>query len=172
MANSNTDWDDDDDGNPSGNDSNDGKQKTPPGGLREHAKQVAKENAELKAQLEKMQQAQQVERVEKIVKNKGFLPDVAELVPAHLASDDAAVEKWLADREKVLGKIPVEETVEQGFGDDVEDEEMAAYGRVSRVSQASLPATKAADLRAAIAGAKTRAELDEVMRKQGNQYVA
>jgi len=171
MATNNTNWDSDDD-----DDQTDEQQTKPKGGgLRAHAEQVKRENEELKNQLAALQAAERKRTVATALASKGFPSEVAEFVPDSVASDETALEKWLTEKEKVFKPAQVkteDEQVNTGFDDDDESmQDIDAWGRISRVNSASMPASKASDTMAAIQNAKSREELEAVLRKFGNQNI-
>lgn len=166
MGQNDDDWDDsnDDDSQPTQQNTNSGK------GLRSHAKTLERENSDLKAKLAALEEVSRRERVSKAVEAKGFPKDVVDLIPATVSQDDATLEKWLSEKEALFARNspPKEETVSQGFP---EDEEIEAFERLSRVQSAAIPAGREADLKARIHAAKNRAELDAILREQGNRNV-
>lgn len=164
MATGN-DWDLDDD---EGTENNEQQAKQQPkGGLRAHAEQVKRENAELLERVAKFEAAERTRNLETAIKAKGFDPAVAGLVPQGVSSDED-VTKWLEANAKLFRSAKQaddggSEVEEPELGEDVE-----AFERVSRVSASALPPTKQADTRAAIANAKTREDLNTVLRGFGN----
>lgn len=165
----NTNWDSDDDDQDEGQ-----QQQKPKGGLREYAEQQKRENAELKEKLEKLEKAEKLRNVENAVKAKGYDPMVANLVPADIASDSAQVEKWLSDHEKLFkpqGSVQEQQVQDEEVDEDELSDDVDAFGRISRVSTSALPPAKEADTLAAIKNAKTRDELDGILRKFGNTNV-
>lgn len=171
MATGNTNWESDDEDDPDNEGTQSQEDKTAKG-LRSHARKVDRENQELKTRLAEFETAARKGLVEKAVTAKGYDPMVVELVPDSVASDEAALEKWLSERDKLFGKAKQEEApVEQGTNDDgFEDGD--GWTRMQRVSASALPATKQADTLAAIKNAKSREELSEVLRGFGNPYVS
>lgn len=184
MATGNNSWspDDDDDVDPNEG-QNQQTQGKPSGGLRAHAEQVKRENAELKAALEKLETERRTENVKSAITAKGYDPQIADLVPKEIASDKAELDKWLKERAglfKTVGKKNVDgdegEPVDEGEPeDDLDSEELSddadAWGRISRVSSSGLPPSKQGDTLAAIHNAKDRKEMDAVLRKFGNKNV-
>lgn len=170
MANDD-DWDDDD---PQPNAADNNNNDKAPKGLRAHAKKVEDELKAANARLKELEDAARKDRVTKAVAAKGFDPAVAEVVPADVAADDTALEKWLTAKESLFAKAAKTEDamVPTGFEEDALDEDADGIMRISQVSAGSLPVTKNADIRHAIASAKTREEMNEIMKKQGNQFVA
>lgn len=151
------------------------QQQKPKSGLRTHLDQVTKERDEMKSKLEALELAERKRSVEAAIKAKGYDPQVAELVPDSIASDTAQLEKWLTDKGGLF-KTPTkqdETPVPQGFEDDEDglDDEAEQYSRIGRVNANALPPSKAQDTMARIKQAKTRAELDEVLREFGNTNV-
>lgn len=173
MATGNTNWDSDDDEDPDDDATQQGQDDKSAKGLRSHARKVDRENQELKTKLAEFETAARKERVAKAVTAQGFDPAVAGLVPESVASDDAALKKWLTDNEKLLVKAKQEEKQEEKVQtEEVElGEESDAWDRMSKVSASALPASKQADTASAIKNAKTRDELNEVLRGMGNSYV-
>lgn len=168
MANEGADWDDDDSSN------NNAEGNNAPKGLRAHAKAVDDENKQLKAKLVEFENAARKSRVEKALTTKGFDPKVADLVPPEVASDESALDKWLTEKEGLFVKANAESepTVPQGYDDGVLTEDDEGMMRVSQVMSSALPASKSADIRSAIAAAKTKDEMNEILRKYGNSFVA
>lgn len=168
MANED-DWEDGDDNSQTPEQPNGA-----PKGLRAHAKKLDDENKQLKAKLDELEDAARKERVGKVLTTKGFDPKVADIIPKEVASDESALDKWLTEREGMFAKVQKEsdQTVEQGFGDEILDEDSEGYMRVSRVASSALPATKETDLRSAIANAKTKEEMAAILKKQGNTFVS
>lgn len=173
MATGNTNWDSDDDDEPDDDATQQGQDDKSAKGLRSHARKVDKENQELKVKLAEFEAAARKERVAKAVTAEGYDPLVAGLVPDSVASDDAALKKWLSDNEKLLVKVKQEEKQEGTVqAEEVElGEETDAWDRMSKVSASALPASKQADTASAIKNAKTREELSEVLRGMGNSFV-
>src|SRR5258705_4561062 len=99
MANDD-DWDDDDP-QPNAADNTDDKV---PKGLRAQAKKVEDELKAANARLKELEDAARKDRVTKAVAAKGFDPAVAEVVPADVAADDTALEKWLTAKESLFAK--------------------------------------------------------------------
>jgi len=167
-------WESDDDDD----DPNEGGQqqaKPKPTGLRAHAEKVNKENEELKARVAAFEKTERTRNVQTAIKAKGYDPEIADLVPESVASDKAELDKWLESKGKLF-KLSGEHDSADGQNSDEEDEleigeEADVYGRMSRVSSSALSPTKNADAMSAIKSAKTRAELDAVMRKFGNQNI-
>lgn len=167
----NNDWDNNDDD--SSQDGNQPPQKK--NGLREHAEQVKRENAELQAKLDAFEAADRKRNIEAAIKAKGFDPLVADLVPQEIASDTSKLDEWLTSKEKLFKPAPKQEEadpdVSVDFEEHVLDDDADAFDRISRVSSAALPPSKMADTRSAIKNAKDKEELNTILRKHGNLNV-
>lgn len=164
-------WESEDD---EGTPNDDGQQQAKPKGtgLRAHADQVKRENDELKARVEKFEQAERTRNVQTAIKAKGYDPEIADLVPEKVASDTAELDKWLESKGKLFKVSGQEETAEADGEEESElGEEQDVYNRMSRVSSSALNPTKQADAMSSIKNTKSRAELDQLMRKFGNQNI-
>jgi hypothetical protein len=173
MATGNN-WDFEEDENAETPEGSEQQPKSKGGGLRAHAEQVKRENDELKAEVEKFKSAERTRNLETAIKAKGFDPKVADLVPKDVSSEAAELDKWLTERAglfKASGVNEDEQVTEMEANEDELNDDVDAWGRVSRVASSALPPTKQADTMAAIRNAQTREELNEVLRKHGNSNI-
>lgn len=181
-----TTWDFDEETEPDEQEQQQQQQAKPKGGgLRAFAEQAKRENEALKEQLAKLQEAERTRNVEAALKAKGFDPEIADLVPGKVAGDPAELDKWLTDRAKLFntktktdtgdddGRQPSDDDRvdkdqdEDEFGDDAD-----AWGRMARANANAVSPSRQADTLHAIQNAKSRTELDALLKKFGNQNVS
>lgn len=164
------DWEDDGDGGSQQQQEDKSGDKTPRG-LRAHAKRLDEENKALQQKLAEFESAARKAKVKAALEAKGFDPGVADVVPENVAGDDAALDKWLADKGALFAKKEAEANVDVGFAEDTLEEDQAGYMRVAQVASSALPATAHSNLKSQISAADSVAELNKILKQQGNRYV-
>lgn len=123
-------------------------------GLRGQLEQALHAKKELEAQLADFKGKFRQSEVKSVLEAKGVNPKVAKFI----GNDVDDIEAWLSENADVFGF-----TVGQGTQEpNVSSDEVEETRRVQNLSQATIPASKAADIQARMSAAKDDVELNAI----------
>lgn len=147
MANQYDDFDTEDDENETQGDN-------APAGLRKALKREQREKQKLADELAEVRKWQRERSLKDVLDAEGVNAKIAGLIPPNVTTPDE-VKAWLFEYGDVFGAKPAVATVVEN------DPEVESLARINQsINSAQAAPSKMEDLRNAVAGAKTRADLD------------
>jgi uncharacterized protein with ATP-grasp and redox domains len=131
--------------------------------LRKANKQKEKELAELKANFESLNKAQRERAIKDALASRGVNQKISSFVPQDIDPTEESVSKWLEANADVFG-LQTQETPQTP---NVDPAQAAAYKRMTNTVEQGVTPEHNDDIMKKLLNAKTREELDEVIRSSG-----
>jgi len=131
--------------------------------LRKATKAKDKELAELRSQFETLNKGQRDRTIKEALERRGVNPKISSFIPQDIDPTEESVSKWLDDNAEVFGY----ENGQTQQKPNTDPADIAAYKRMTSAADSGVSSDHNADLMQKILNAKSKDELDTIIKLSG-----